>query len=63
MVHTNPDWIAMDLFSQAEHDEDAQAILLCPDKDFISQKLKISISKASSFNGDEKQIIKIFFKK
>jgi histidinol dehydrogenase len=28
---TNPDWIAMDLFSQAEHDEDAQAILLCPD--------------------------------
>ena len=34
---TNPDWIAMDLFSQAEHDEDAQAILLCPDKGFISQ--------------------------
>lgn len=28
---TNPDWIAMDLFSQAEHDEIAQAILLCPD--------------------------------
>ena len=34
---TNPDWIAMDLFSQAEHDEDAQAILLCPDQEFISQ--------------------------
>ena len=34
---TNPDWIAMDLFSQAEHDEDAQAILLCPNKNFISQ--------------------------
>jgi histidinol dehydrogenase len=34
---TNPDWIAMDLFSQAEHDEDAQAILLCPDKNYISQ--------------------------
>ena len=34
---TDPDWIAMDLFSQAEHDEDAQSILLCPDKDFISQ--------------------------
>ncbi|MDB4598099.1 histidinol dehydrogenase [Candidatus Pseudothioglobus singularis] len=33
---TSPDWIAMDLFSQAEHDEDAQAILLCPDKNFIS---------------------------
>ena len=34
---TNPTWIAMDLFSQAEHDEDAQAILLCPDADFIDK--------------------------
>ena len=41
---TNPDWIAMDLFSQAEHDEDAQAILLCPDKDFIKE-VERSISK------------------
>jgi histidinol dehydrogenase len=32
---TNPDWIAMDLFSQAEHDEQAQSILLCPDANFI----------------------------
>jgi histidinol dehydrogenase len=32
---TNPDWIAMDLFSQAEHDELAQAILLTPDANFI----------------------------
>jgi len=32
---TNPDWIAMDLFSQAEHDEDAQAILLSDDSDFL----------------------------
>jgi histidinol dehydrogenase len=32
---TNPDWIAMDLFSQAEHDELAQAILLSPDEKFI----------------------------
>ena len=32
---TDPDWIAMDLFSQAEHDEMAQAILLSPDADFI----------------------------
>lgn len=31
---TNPDWIAMDLFSQAEHDELAQAILLTPDAEF-----------------------------
>ena len=33
---TNPDWIAMDLFSQAEHDELAQAILLTPDAEFAS---------------------------
>jgi histidinol dehydrogenase len=32
---TDPDWIAMDLFSQAEHDELAQAILLTPDAEFI----------------------------
>lgn len=32
---TDPDWIAMDLFSQAEHDELAQAILLTPDADFM----------------------------
>lgn len=34
---TNPDWVAMDLFSQAEHDEDAQSILLCPDAAFIAE--------------------------
>jgi histidinol dehydrogenase len=34
---TNPDWIAMDLFSQAEHDELAQAILISPDASFIEQ--------------------------
>jgi histidinol dehydrogenase len=33
---TDPDWIAMDLFSQAEHDEDAQSILVCPDEAFIN---------------------------
>ena len=33
---TNPDLIAMDLFSQAEHDELAQSILICPDKNFIN---------------------------
>ncbi|OUS31703.1 histidinol dehydrogenase [Gammaproteobacteria bacterium 45_16_T64] len=32
---TDPDWIAMDLFSQAEHDEDAQSILVSPDKAFL----------------------------
>jgi len=34
---TDPDWIAMDLFSQAEHDEDAQSILLCPDAAFLDR--------------------------
>ncbi|MCX2982448.1 histidinol dehydrogenase [Halieaceae bacterium IMCC14734] len=33
---SNPDWIAMDLFSQAEHDENAQSILLSPDREFLS---------------------------
>lgn len=32
---TDPDWVAMDLFSQAEHDELAQSILLCPDADYL----------------------------
>jgi histidinol dehydrogenase len=31
----HPDWIAMDLFSQAEHDEMAQSILLCPDEGYL----------------------------
>jgi histidinol dehydrogenase len=35
--NTDPDWIAMDLFSQAEHDEDAQAILLSPDAEFLDR--------------------------
>ncbi|MGJ7544426.1 histidinol dehydrogenase [Variovorax sp. LT1R16] len=34
---TPPDWVAMDLFSQAEHDELAQSILLCPDADYIAR--------------------------
>lgn len=34
---TDPDWIAMDLFSQAEHDELAQSILLCDDEDYLDQ--------------------------
>ncbi|QBE63959.1 histidinol dehydrogenase [Pseudoduganella lutea] len=41
---TDPDWVAMDLFSQAEHDELAQAILLCPDADYIAQ-VEASIQK------------------
>ena len=41
---TDPDWIAMDLFSQAEHDEEAQSILLCPNRDFIKDVEK-SIQK------------------
>lgn len=34
---TDPDWIAMDLFSQAEHDEDAQPILISPDAEFLDK--------------------------
>jgi len=41
---TDPDWIAMDLFSQAEHDEDAQSILVSPDSEFI-ERVKASIEK------------------
>lgn len=40
----NPDWIAMDLFSQAEHDEQASAILISPDPDLIEHvKKRIAI--------------------
>ncbi|VAW53597.1 Histidinol dehydrogenase [hydrothermal vent metagenome] len=41
---TDPDWIAMDLFSQAEHDEEAQSILVCTDGNFIEQ-VKQSIER------------------
>ena len=39
---TDPDWVAMDLFSQAEHDEDAQSILVSPDAGFL-EKVKQSM--------------------
>jgi len=41
---TNPDWIAMDLFSQAEHDENAQAILISDDAAYLD-KVEQSINK------------------
>jgi histidinol dehydrogenase len=41
---TDPDWVAMDLFSQAEHDELAQAIMLCPDAGYIA-RVEASIGK------------------
>ena len=41
---TDPRWVAMDLFSQAEHDEDAQSILLCPDAGFI-EKVEAAIDE------------------
>ncbi len=37
---TNPDWIAVDLFSQAEHDEDAQSILVTDDEAFADQVIE-----------------------
>jgi len=42
--YTDPDWIAMDLFSQAEHDENAQSILVSPDKEYLA-KVEESINK------------------
>ncbi len=41
---TDPDWIAMDLFSQAEHDELAQSILVCPDADYL-ERVRASVNK------------------
>jgi histidinol dehydrogenase len=41
---TDPDWVAMDLFSQAEHDELAQSILVCPDDAYIA-KVEASINR------------------
>ena len=58
---TNPDWVAMDLFSQAEHDEDAQAILLCPDEEFIKD-VESSISKLLP-SLEREQIIKTSLEK
>ena len=58
--NTDPDWIAMDLFSQAEHDEDAQSILLCPDLAFID-KVEKSIEKLLP-SMDRKDIIETALK-
>ncbi|MBV8666043.1 MAG: histidinol dehydrogenase [Burkholderiaceae bacterium] len=41
---TDPDWVAMDLFSQAEHDELAQSILLCPDAAYLTA-VEASVNK------------------
>lgn len=41
---TDPDWIAMDLCSQAEHDEQAQSILVCPDEEFLA-KVQASLDR------------------
>ncbi len=41
---TDPDWVAMDLFSQAEHDEDAQSILVSPSAEFLD-KVQASIDR------------------
>ncbi len=49
---SNPDWVAMDMFAQAEHDEEASAILICPDQSYIEsveksvQKLLPEIERA-----------------
>lgn len=53
---SNPDWIAMDLFSQAEHDEDAQSILISTDAGFIA-KVKESMERQIE-DMSRKEIIK-----
>ena len=53
---SNPDWIAMDLFSQAEHDEDAQSILISTDADFI-EKVQASMERLIE-DMSRKEIIK-----
>ena len=58
--NTDPDWIAMDLFSQAEHDENAQSILLCPNQNFINEVEK-SIAKLLP-TMDRKKIIRTALK-
>jgi histidinol dehydrogenase len=42
--HTDPEWIAMDLFSQAEHDEDAQSVLISLDETYTA-KVRVAIEK------------------
>ncbi len=65
---TDPDWVAMDLFSQAEHDELAQAIMLCPDAAYIAQveasihKLLPTMTRAGTIRtsmGDRGALIKV----
>ncbi len=41
---SDPDWVAMDMFAQAEHDEDARAILICTDSKYI-KKVKTSMER------------------
>lgn len=38
--HTDPEWIALDMFAQSEHDEDAQSLLISPDAAFIDRVLE-----------------------
>lgn len=54
---TNPDWIAVDLFSQAEHDEDAQSILITQDAEF-AEKVYESMNKLISTMPREEIITK-----
>jgi len=57
---TNPDWIAMDLFSQAEHDELSQSILISPDSSFLDLVMA-SIDKLI-VNMSRKEVIKTSLK-
>lgn len=51
--HTNPEWVVFDLFSQAEHDEQAQAILLSPDADLLDQVENVIVNQLGSMERAE----------
>ncbi|MGH8584599.1 MAG: histidinol dehydrogenase [Gammaproteobacteria bacterium] len=51
---SNPDWVAMDLFAQAEHDEQARAVLLSPDGAFLD---RVTASIARLIGGMERSAI------
>ena len=55
---TPPEWVAMDLFSQAEHDELAQSILLCPDAGYIQRVSDVFVNNGAGVRGDLKAVVR-----
>jgi histidinol dehydrogenase len=53
----NPDWVAMDLFSQAEHDESAQAILLSPKETYLTRNLDEACAVANRIAPEHLELV------